>query len=870
MGKLKKICFFLGLLIWMSCGEVLPVQAAEKVESVQLTETDRYDPRYYEPVERILPAQGSLPEGSRTRSAAVSLEDLLVNGLKSFQTKIDISAYQLDAESFFTYYCQVLNNHTELFYVKSGCSYATTSDRKVLYVCPAYLMDEGEAKSISARMNAVANEAAALVSDDMEDYEKALVVHDWLAVYCEYDYENYLAGTIPNESHTGYGALINKAAVCDGYAKAYQYIMQDKLGIPCYLTSSDAINHAWNIICIGGKYYHVDVTWDDPTRDCIGRVKHNNFLLSDAGITATGHRGWESSFTAEDSSCEDALWKNTNGSVINHGGQWYFVNDASFSLQRTGDMLDGTPTELYSIGRWSAGGNSYYTSSFAYLQSYRGALVFNGPKQIYKMPFDSEQVTTLAVPSELPEEVQYNIYGFKIDGDTMYYSIQSTPNIMQQQSAYIASCEVPWQKLTGSVTIDGEARYGNVLTANVTFGQGIVGEPAYQWYRGGQSIAGATAQNYQLTEEDIGEVLMVRVVLGEYSGELTAETSGIVGKAVPRAPEKKLAVLGVYGAKLSTIALPDGYEWAKPDAVMDKLGEQTYEVRYCPDSALYETLENLVASVEVSCVNHIWNAGTVVTEATCTESGTILYTCEVCKEEKTESISATGHARTEARNQKKATCKEPGYTGDTYCLDCGEKIAVGSETPATGAHSWDAGTVTKKSTYTAYGTRTYTCTVCGATKTEKVSKLTAPKKGKTLTVGKMVYKVTKQGPKNGTVEFVKRKSTAKTVTIPAKITVDGISYQVTSIGAKSLKNDKKVTQVVLGSNIKTIGKEAFSGCRNLKKIKIQSTKLKTVGKNAIKNIHKKAVIQCPSKKVSAYRKLFDSKTGYKKTMKIKK
>lgn len=68
--------------------------------------------------------------------------------------------------------------------------------------------------------------------------------------------------------------------------------MQNKLGISCLVVSSDPISHAWNLIEIGGQYYHVDVTWDDPTWDVIGRVTHNNFLLSDTGITKTGHSGW--------------------------------------------------------------------------------------------------------------------------------------------------------------------------------------------------------------------------------------------------------------------------------------------------------------------------------------------------------------------------------------------------------------------------------------------------------------------------------------------------------------------------------------------------------------------------------------------------
>ena len=66
-----------------------------------------------------------------------------------------------------------------------------------------------------------------------------------------------------------------------------------------------------------------------------------------------------------------------------------------------------------------------------------------------------------------------------------------------------------------------------------------------------------------------------------------------------------------------------------------------------------------------------------------------------------------------------------------------------------------------------------------------------------------------------------------------------------------------------------IGKNAFSGCKNLNKITIKSAKLKSVGKNAIKGINSKATIKVPKKQLTTYKKLFKSKTGFKKSMKIK-
>lgn len=77
------------------------------------------------------------------------------------------------------------------------------------------------------------------------------------------------------------------------------------------------------------------------------------------------------------------------------------------------------------------------------------------------------------------------------------------------------------------------------------------------------------------------------------------------------------------------------------------------------------------------------------------------------------------HESTELRNKKDATCTEPGYTGDTYCKDCGEKIGTGTAISAKG-HSWNEGEITTSPTCENAGVKTYTCTVCNATKTEAI------------------------------------------------------------------------------------------------------------------------------------------------------
>ena len=97
-----------------------------------------------------------------------------------------------------------------------------------------------------------------------------------------------------------YGTLINQKAVCEGYAKAFKYIM-DELEIPCILVCGTATNsvgvtenHAWNYVQIDGIWYAVDVTWDDPVPDLGEYVSYECFLLSGAAIQEEdrAHSGW--------------------------------------------------------------------------------------------------------------------------------------------------------------------------------------------------------------------------------------------------------------------------------------------------------------------------------------------------------------------------------------------------------------------------------------------------------------------------------------------------------------------------------------------------------------------------------------------------
>lgn len=184
------------------------------------------------------------------------------------QYKLNI-AFQSALDAFFY-------DHTELFYIDltkiNLIIKYTTLGPKVTYTVSLAPSNDNNYLYDNFSSEAQVNEAISNVENiknstikslnGKSDYEKALYVHDALVNSLEYDSSV--------NSHNIYGALVEKSAVCEGYAKAFKYIL-DELNIDCILVNGTATNssgktesHMWNYIKLDGNWYGVDVTWDDP------------------------------------------------------------------------------------------------------------------------------------------------------------------------------------------------------------------------------------------------------------------------------------------------------------------------------------------------------------------------------------------------------------------------------------------------------------------------------------------------------------------------------------------------------------------------------------------------------------------------------
>ena len=299
---------------------------------------------------------------------------------------------------------------------------------------------------------------------------------------------------------------------------------------------------------------------------------------------------------------------------------------------------------------------------------------------------------------------------------------------------------------------------------------------------------------------------------------------------------------------------------------------------------------------EIPASGHSWNDGAITTEPTCTDEGVKTFTCNACGKTRTEAVSALGHNYSSDWTIDTAAVCETVGSKSHHCTRCDSKIDV-TEIPASGKHTWNNGVITKPATIAKEGVKTYTCTVCGVTRTETIAKLPMPtvtpvptatptpaitsaptvtptpsvSVGTKITDKKTgnIYKVTSSRSSSQTVAFIGNK-VKTSVTIPTTIKIKGATYKVTEISTNAFKNNRKLKKVVIGQNIVRIGKNAFYGCKKLTSITIKSSRLtlKNIGKNAFKNTSPKATVKVPKKQKALYNQIL-KKRGLNKKAKVK-
>ena len=560
---------------------------------------------------------------------ATALEKRIVEGIKAWQTSIDVSELGLTRDDIDNGAVKsIINSHPEFISLSGGYTY-WTSGSSITKIQFTYLTN---AKEEQQELDAALQEVKSKIdTSGMSDEEIVLAYHEYLTSTVAYAYEDYFNGTIAaNHGYDMYGALVKHSCVCQGYAETMFYLLREA-GLSCAIASSGNINHAWNIVKIHGKWYHIDATWDDPVWDMPGRSYHDYFLVSfdtmnkNTLINHTKDRTdmvvsaqWGDTYTtAVDTTYESGkFWNGIEKAIFYKDGYWYSISEGSsktsFNINKYQYSTNINKVLYSGTAKWTTPSGGYYPGVYSSIYLRGDNLYFTTPDSLNKIDITSTNVT----PTELINiRTQYNsstgnnLYAFGEQYGKLVYFITDSPNIKKTKDS------------------SNSSKY-NKEYAEYTFEMCI----SHKW--------------------DAGVV----------TKEPTYTSTGT----------KKYTCTNCGETKTETIAklVCTSHVWDSGKIVTAPTykteGTKKYTCTKCGETKT-ETIAKLV------CTNHAWDAGVVTKKPTYTSTGTKKYTCTNCGETKTETIAklvCTSHVWDAGVVTKKPTYTSAG-TKEYTCVNCG-------------------------------------------------------------------------------------------------------------------------------------------------------------------------------------------------------
>ena len=560
---------------------------------------------------------------------ATALEKLIVEGIKAWQTSIDVSELGLTRDDINNGAVRsIINSHPEFISLSGGYTY-WTSGSSITKIAFTYLTN---AKEEQQELDAALQEVKSKIdTSGMSDEEIVLAYHEYLTSTVAYAYEDYFNGTIAaNHGYDMYGALVKHSCVCQGYAETMFYLLREA-GLSCAIASSENINHAWNIVKIHGKWYHIDATWDDPVWDMPGRSYHDYFLVSfdtmnkNTLINHTKDRTdmvvsaqWGDTYTtAVDTTYESGkFWNGIEKAIFYKDGYWYSISEGSsktsFNINKYQYSTNINKVLYSGTAKWTTPSGGYYPGVYSSIHLRGDNLYFTTPDSLNKIDITSTNV----IPTELINiRTQYNsstgnnLYAFGEQYGKLVYFITDSPNIKKTKDS------------------SNSSKY-NKEYAEYTFEMCI----SHKW--------------------DAGVV----------TKEPTYTSTGT----------KKYTCTNCGETKIETIAklVCTSHVWDSGKVVTAPTykteGTKKYTCKNCGTTKT-ETIAKLV------CTKHAWDAGVVTIQPTYKTEGTRKYTCTNCGETKTETIAklvCMTHAWDNGTVTKKATYTATGVRKYT-CKTCG-------------------------------------------------------------------------------------------------------------------------------------------------------------------------------------------------------
>lgn len=316
----------------------------------------------------VLPASAADWEGAVNALAA---------GMKQEAETIDISAYNIHMNDISKLYSEAADMGKFPWYVDRFTSFRYNyyiNSGIVANLKPAYLnRTRYNRNAYEAKVKEILDQC---IDQEMSQWQMALSLHDYIATHCEYDQRFYVDRNTAN--YYGYDCLVNNLAVCEGYSWAYLDLLK-RVGIPAIRIMSPGMDHTWNLIQLDNKWYHVDITWDDPSfnkKDIEGYCGHNFFLISDATMQDANHKhsGWVKYYSCTDTHFEKGrFWNDVNSSIILPDVEYSFLarNNFEFTQIYRRDSYTAEETLIFQVQKpYGSNGYRYHTYGVSYDNGY--------------------------------------------------------------------------------------------------------------------------------------------------------------------------------------------------------------------------------------------------------------------------------------------------------------------------------------------------------------------------------------------------------------------------------------------------------------------------------------------------------------------
>ena len=412
--------------------------------------------------------------------AIIALRD----GLLDHSESINVSSFKIPSTAVSAFYDATLSLCPELFFTKNNFSYSYTTSggtKIISKIIPNYLYSESETNTKLDEFYTSADFYLDQISDELsackDDFSKATLLHDEIALEGHY--------VIPDSSN--YTMMVQNFGKCENYTRVYAYLL-GQIGIRTEIIDSSSMNHEWMKICLGGKYYNVDLTWDDPTYDRPGLVSHDYFLLSDSAISSD-HSGYKTINNSTDTKYDNYTLHKFNSKLCKYKPDEtivYAVNSDTHKIVKYNYATNSSQTVIdLSDTYWKASNGGMWSGIFSGMDIYDGVLYYNIPDAI--MSYDLSTGKKAVVFSNT---FNNELYGIRIRDGKLYGVTAPDPNttgsmqlIKQLVKKTVDVSSVSLDKTTLSLTVGSkETLTASLLPANAT-------NKTISWNSGNTSVA---------------------------------------------------------------------------------------------------------------------------------------------------------------------------------------------------------------------------------------------------------------------------------------------------------------------------------------------------------------------------------------------